>query len=326
MRPLSSVFTDSLGAPASPFCFASDRVFRLRDRPPLAVFFAIAALWANADRLPSDRPAASSTFTCRGQLDPKRRAVAFAGFHVDRSGGLLHEIATDGEGAVVVKMGGMDGVPWDIYIDERKAPAWSLGFLVVPNTASFMHKLYRGRHVPNAQGQAEFRGRELHWNEPRGDLIDVGEAWINTVFQHRYAKFYLCAWPRGEAKELVVLRFLADFCRSRKLVKPFNVVAILAFDSEHAKVRIQNTIRQTGGILRCYHLDSRNNDCLQCCDLMIGATTLLNDDPTVCLGLDQLLRQRQAGQRLTDAQIKRYWAGHLGKMIDRAPPNVYDLR
>jgi len=60
--------------------------------------------------------------------------------------------------------------------------------------------------------------------------------------------------------------------------------------------------------------------------LMIGATTLLNDDPTVCLGLDQLLRQRQAGQRLTDAQIKRYWAGHLGKMIDRAPPNVYDLR
>lgn len=220
----------------------------------------------------------------------------------------------------------MQGTPWDIYIDERKDPHWSLGFLIVPNTASFLHKLYLARHVTNRDGVQEFRGREIHWHQPRGDILDVAVQWMQTLFQHRGAQFYLKPWPRGQAKEYVVLEFLARFCADRRLHQPYNVVTILDFDSSHAKRRIQNTIRETGGILRCYHLDSRNNDCLQCCDLFLGALTALRNDPTVRFGLDGLVAKRKSGQRLSDSEIKRFWAGTLGNLIDSLAPSVYDLR
>ncbi len=39
--------------------------------------------------------------------------------------------------------------PWDIYVDERKVPGDSaIGFLIVPNTSSFSHKLFRCSHHP----------------------------------------------------------------------------------------------------------------------------------------------------------------------------------
>jgi len=220
----------------------------------------------------------------------------------------------------------MRGVPWDIYIDERKGRSWSVGFLVVPNTASFSHKLFLSRHVKCADGEQRLRQREIHWNEPRGDVIEVAQSWMDTVFRHRGVKFYLLPWPRGETKELVVLRFLSVFCRHRRLTDPLNVVAIMDFDTSHANARIQNTIRETGRILRCYHLDSRNHDCLQCCDLLLGATMLLGDDPSVCLEYAGLRENRLNGVRFTDSKIKRYWAGYLGSLVDSLPPAVYDLR
>lgn len=219
----------------------------------------------------------------------------------------------------------MRGTPWDIYVDERTDRHRALGFLAVPNSASFMHKLFKARHVRNEKGETTIRNREIHWNEPRGDTIPVVQAWLKRVFQHHRVKFYLKHWPREETKEKVILDFLADFCRWRGLQKPYNIVVFLDFHSSHAKKYIQNTIRETGQILRCYHLDSRNNDCLQCCDLLLNAMLHLRDDPTARWRHDRLLAKFNAGEKLADQQIKQLHAGELAQLIDSAPRNVYTL-
>lgn len=150
--------------------------------------------------------------------------------------------------------------------------------------------------------------------------------WIDCLFQHRRARFCCLPWLPGEAKELVVLRFLSEFCWRKRLSIPSNVVVFLDFDSDHAKARIQNTVRETGRIARCYHLDSTNNDCIQCCDLLLGATCTMNDDPAARLNYENLLAQHEKGQRLKDSQVKQLLAGHLAKWVDGNAARVYDLR
>ena len=220
-----------------------------------------------------------------------------------------------------------NNVPWDVYVDERKSvDDHSLGFLVVPNTASFLHKLWRGRQRPaDSQGRTHVT-REIHWNRPHLDSLRVAIDWIDCLFQHRSAGFYYHDWPRDEAKELVILRFLSDLCRRKGLRPPYNVVVFLDFDTEHAKARIQNTIRETGRVHRCYHLDSLNNDCLQCCDLLLGATALAHDDPSVRMSFPALKVEFDAGRKLRDSQIKRFIAGYLASKIDQDGTCVYDHR
>ena len=47
---------------------------------------------------------------------------------------------------------GPNETPWDIYADERKVCGdYAIGFLIVPNTASFLHKLYLLCNVPPMQ-------------------------------------------------------------------------------------------------------------------------------------------------------------------------------
>jgi hypothetical protein len=222
---------------------------------------------------------------------------------------------------------GSDQTPWDIYVDERKVVFdYAVGFLVVPNTASFLHKLYRSRQRPaDAHGRTRVT-REIHWNRPHLDSLQVALNWIDCVFQHNGAKFFCHGWPAGETKELVILRFLAEFAKTKGLTNPYNVVVFLDFDSDHAKTRIQNTIRESGRIARCYHLDSTNNDCIQCCDLLLGATCLVTSDPTVRLDYSGLKATFDAGEKLRDSQIKRLIAGYLASKIDADGTAVYDLR
>jgi hypothetical protein len=217
--------------------------------------------------------------------------------------------------------------PWDIYVDERKvAGEYSLGFLVVPNTASFMHKLYRCRERPADQEGRVFVTREIHWNRPHLDSLSVAVRWIDTLFQHNGARFYVVPWPTTQTKAMVVLRFLSWFTRRKQLTPPYNVVVFLDFDSDHAKAKIQNTIRDAASIARCYHLDSTNNDCLQCCDLLLGATVTLGDNPSSAIEFATLDARLKARDRLKDSEVKRYIVGCLASRIDQNRTSAYDFR
>jgi hypothetical protein len=217
--------------------------------------------------------------------------------------------------------------PWDIYVDDRKVTGdYCLGFLVVPNTASFLQKLHRCRQCP-ARGDGATRvAREIHWNTPHLDTLDTEFKWLDCIFGHRGAKFFVLSWRADESKAATVLRFLRRFCRQKRLSLPYNVVVFLDFDSDHAKAKIQNTIRDAADIARCYHLDSKNNDCLQCCDLLLGATATLGNNPTLRLEFQGLFDRWKAAEALRDSEVKRLLAGYLGTLIDRNGTIVYDLR
>ena len=189
-----------------------------------------------------------------------------------------------------------------------------------------MHKLYRCRHVTDRMGNNVIRSHEIHWQKPRMDTLPVAVHWIDRVFQHKGVKFYRVPWQRGQPKEWVVIDFVNRLCRNKRLISPYNVVVFLDFDDQHASVDIQNRIRETADIARCYHLDSRNNDCLQCADLLLGATSFLNTDPTVRFDYDDLATRLSLGKSLRDSQVKRYLAGYLATQIDVDAKCVYDLR
>lgn len=218
-------------------------------------------------------------------------------------------------------------VPWDVYVDERKVTGdYCLGFLVIPNTASFLQKLHRCRQCAAQPSGNTFVRREIHWNKPHLDCLPTAIRWIDCVFQHNGARFFLYPWSVGETKAMVVLKFLRNFCRIKKLSPPYNVVTFLDFDSDHAKAKIQNTIRDAASIARCYHLDSVNNDCLQCCDLLLGATATLADRPTLRLEYQGIRERRNAGESLSDSEVKKFLAGYLGTRIDQNGTCVYDRR
>jgi hypothetical protein len=73
-------------------------------------------------------------------------------------------------------------------------------------------------------------------------------------------------------------------------------------------------------------LDSLNNDCLQCCDLLLGASSLVHDDPTVRLRFQEFLRRHQAGEKLRDSEVKQLIAGYLARKVDGDATKVYDPR
>jgi hypothetical protein len=77
---------------------------------------------------------------------------------------------------------------------------------------------------------------------------------------------------------------------------------------------------------RCYHLDSANNDCIQCCDLLLGAISLARNDPFVRLQNPDLKQKFGKGEKLRDSEVKRLIAGHLALKIDTDGGCVYDLR
>jgi hypothetical protein len=223
-------------------------------------------------------------------------------------------------------MGDPNLTPWDVYVDERKIPgAYSLGFMVVPNTASFNHKLFRCRHVRIGTNKI-FVSREIHWSRFHRGVLRPAMNWIDCFAKHRGAKFYIAAWPAADAKELVILRFLARFVRVKSLCAPYNVAVLLDFDSSHAKARIQNTIRVAGQISRCYHYDSRQNDCLQCCDLLLGCMDSIARDPTMISGFGALYDRWMAGDKLSDSQCKRFIAGYAARAFDASTHKAYDLR
>ena len=216
----------------------------------------------------------------------------------------------------------MNTTPWDIYVDERLDKGkHCIGFLVVPNTASFMHKLHRCR----TDEAGHFVTREIHWNRPHMDTVRIVERWLLRVFQHRGVRFYLVAWPPEATKELVILQFLSRFAKSRDLRPPYNVVMFLDFHSSHATMKIQNRVREVGRISRCYHLDGLKNDCLQCCDLLIGATARLRDEPQIQLSLPMFREKLARRENLRDSEVKGYIASYLGELIDQDRKCVQDL-
>lgn len=220
-----------------------------------------------------------------------------------------------------------NSIPWDIYVDDRKVKDdFALGLLEIPNTASFLQKLHRCRHRAADAAGSTYVSREIHWNRPHLDSLRVTLNWIDCVFQHRCARFFRLQWPPGQTKEIVVLRHLVRFCKRKRLTPPYNIVVFLDFDSDHAKARLQNTIRESGQISRCFHLDSLNNDCLQCADLLLGATSLLHDDPSVRADYPILLNKASSHDRMKDSEIKRLISGHLASKIDVDGTRIYDVR
>lgn len=229
-------------------------------------------------------------------------------------------------------MAGNPDIPWDIYIDEIKENPRAIGFLAVPNTASFSQKLYRCRqHPPTADGKT-METREIHFNAMHRTLVPTALDWISTTFKHKHAKFFMLPWPKTDTKEVVALRMLRVFCRKRRLEPPYNVVAIFDYDSTHARTYLQNVVRNSGQISRCYHLDSSKNDSLQCCDLFLGATWRLKNDPSIHMLYPELKerydRWRQTSDpadRLKNADAKRLVAGFLADRMASGNKTVYDF-
>ena len=116
---------------------------------------------------------------------------------------------------------------------------------------------------------------------------------------------------------MAVLAYLQRFTRRKRLRPPFNIVVFLDFDTSHAIENAQNHIRQVGRISRCYHSDGRRNDCLQCCDLLLGVASRLYHDPMVQIQLGELRDHKNAGGKLRDSQVKQYLVGLLGEMRER---------
>lgn len=222
-----------------------------------------------------------------------------------------------------------NSVPWDIYVDERKGAQpheFLLGCLIVPNTASFSHKLFKCRHHKADKDGHTVESREIHWTDLHRGLISTARNWIDCFFQHRGAKYYLMKWPKTETKEIVILRFLTRFCTARSLTAPYNVVVVLDYDSEHARARIQNNVRELGRVARCYHLDSLKNDCIQCCDLLLGCSAYIRDhaDATDCY--EGLYNKWQTGERLKNSETKRFIGAYFGrKLLAEGAKRAYDL-
>lgn len=123
-----------------------------------------------------------------------------------------------------------------------------------------------------------------------------------------------------------MLHFLARFCDAKKLVPPHDIVVILDHDSSHAKARIQDNIRNSARIARCYHFDGARNDCLQCCDLLLGAVATIRQHADIQDQYEELRRRLQEGAKLKNSEVKRYLSGYLAKMIDSNQRTVYDCR
>lgn len=181
-----------------------------------------------------------------------------------------------------------------------------------------MHKLFRRR-------QNVLKGRtitqEVHWSELRRDTAILARMWIDVVYQHRGSKFRLVEWPRRDTKEAVILRVVSDFCRRKKLTTPpHDLVVFLDYDDGHAREKTQNQIREIGRVARCYHLDSAKNDCIQCCDLLLGVTRWMRS-----VGPARALPDNwPAG--LGNSRIKSDLAAYLRSKVDAGPMSVYDGR
>lgn len=220
-----------------------------------------------------------------------------------------------------------DATPWDIYVDEIKQGGYCLGFLEVPNTPSFEQKLFRCRQIKTGPKRGYVVRQEIHWTRLNRDVLPIAAQWVDCVFQHRGAQFRVLNWPKNSPKELVLLSYLAKFARRKSLAAlPRNVVMFLDFDSDHAKMKIQNVIRDVGQITRCYHVDSGRNDCVQCCDLLLGAANRIRVDPTVAMGFRTLQERLDNGENLTQSECKRYLAGYLSSKLDNDESSVHDLR
>ena len=213
-------------------------------------------------------------------------------------------------------------VPWDIYVDEQRLKgAHRLGMLVVPNTPSFERKLFRSRAF-----DGRIDTREVHWNNLSRTLVPLVERWFDCLAGHRRAGFEMIPWPTRQTKQKVILDYLERFTSSRHLSPPYNIVVFLDFDTAHATDNAQNEIRSIGRISRCYHLDGTKNDCLQCCDLCLGAASLLDREPRVLDEFGGLWERRAAGERLTNSEVKRMVAGLFATRNLPAPPARVDPR
>lgn len=215
--------------------------------------------------------------------------------------------------------------PWDIYIDERKVPnSHALGFLEVPNTASFQHKLFRCRESPMGRA-GSVETREIHWQRLHRGVLPVAMHWIDRVFQHRGVAFRRVPWPTTATKQLIILNYLRLFAERKQLQPVHDVVVFLDYDTDHARSKIQNQIRELGQVRRCYHVDSRRNDCIQCADLLLGAVSYLKDNPSTPLVSTSLLDRYLAGDQLRDSECKQVLAADLAQRMESNQNCVYDL-
>lgn len=108
-------------------------------------------------------------------------------------------------------------------------------------------------------------------------------------------------------------------------VPRYNIVVVMDFDTTHASKYVQNVVRRTGQIARCYHFDSHRNDLLQCVDLLLGAFVYLMQNPMCVLNFSDLQAARKSGQRLGNSDIRKLLAGHLGNLMESKGESVYSL-
>jgi len=118
-------------------------------------------------------------------------------------------------------------------------------------------------------------------------------------------------------KEFVILQFIQHFTQQLRVPgPPYNVVTIMDYDSSHAKDFVQNTIRKTGQIARCYHLSSSKNDCIQCCDLLLGVSRYSERYPLSGFNYPELKDRYESGEKLKNSEVRKLLAGYFAQMVD----------
>ncbi|MAX24251.1 MAG: hypothetical protein CMJ19_07080 [Phycisphaeraceae bacterium] len=157
------------------------------------------------------------------------------------------------------------------------------------------------------------------------DTLHVCTRWIDEVFRFKGVKFCLLPWLVTQSKQSIIINFIDKLCQAKRSKPPHNMVMFLDFDTEHSKFNIQNHIREVANIARCYHLDSKNNDCIQCCDMLMNASERIAVEPTLRFEFNTLQEKLTSENRLKDSEVKKYLAGYLGLKIDTKSKKIYDL-
>ena len=151
---------------------------------------------------------------------------------------------------------------YDIFIDEEKANGY-IGFLVTRNTPALQQILFNVRESnQNYRGELKFVGLTIN-------SIRVALSWLNIFFSNNFnVAFYYRKWDGSLShKRNIIIKTIHQMKKVLHAGK--NIVVFMDEDSNHKNLNIQNQIKKSANIIRCYHADSKTFDMLQLCDLLL---------------------------------------------------------
>lgn len=191
---------------------------------------------------------------------------------------------------------------YDVFIDEEKNKGY-IGFLFTRNTPALQQLLYNVREY-NQNYQREIKFVNLNNNS-----IRLALSWLNIFFSNSYNAFFLYKKWDGSLsnKKNLIIKVLKSFkVKTRKS----NLVAFMDFDNNHKNLNLQNQIKSSAKITRCYHIDSKCFDMLQLCDVLLQCSIKMES-----ISLDKgkymnFIRRVNRGNNIEKSNLKKLIVFH----------------